>query len=52
MIIHKLPDILVMIVAIFYGSSKPGSIEECLNPFVEDINKVQEDGIMINEKNK
>jgi len=48
--IHELPDIPVMIVAIFCGSSKPGSIEEFLNPFVEDINKVQEDGIMINGK--
>lgn len=46
---HFDPDIYnVFAIAIYFGQAKPGSIEEeYLDEFIEEINELQRDGIII-----
>lgn len=46
--VHKRPDIKPMIIGLFYGKRKPDKIEEFLKPFVDDIEPVLKDGLLIN----
>lgn len=46
--IHKMPHIKPMIIGLFYGKRKPAKIEEFLNRFVDDIDPILRDGLMIN----
>uniref|UniRef100_A0A4Y0BCY6 Transposase domain-containing protein n=1 Tax=Anopheles funestus TaxID=62324 RepID=A0A4Y0BCY6_ANOFN len=47
MSIEDMPHIPPMAVAIFYGSSKPGSVEQILRPLVEELNLLLVQGIRL-----
>ena len=46
--IHKNPTISPMIVGIFNGKTKPGNVEELLDPFANEAVKILRDGILVN----
>lgn len=46
--IHELPGIAPMAVGIYYGTSKPKSVSEFLNPFVHELLPILQSGLMIN----
>ena len=46
----ELSSIPVFVVGVFGGSSKPGCLEEFLNPLVKDINNLIDNGINIGDK--
>lgn len=37
-------------VALYYGDTKPGNVDEYMNDFIEEINLLQKDGIYVGEK--
>jgi len=37
-------------VALYYGDTKPGNVDEYLNDFIEEINLLQKDGVYIDKK--
>uniref|UniRef100_A0A6P7G433 Uncharacterized protein LOC114333966 n=1 Tax=Diabrotica virgifera virgifera TaxID=50390 RepID=A0A6P7G433_DIAVI len=43
-----MPDIQPMIVGIFHGNNKPLDIKEFLEPFVEDVKRLQSNGLCVN----
>lgn len=46
--IHEMPDIKPMIIAIWSGISKPNNLNDFLQPLVNEINEVVQNGITIN----
>lgn len=46
--IHNMSHIKPMVIGMFYGKSKPKSIEEFLSQFVNEMLKIYEHGIIIN----
>ena len=48
--IHEMPEVPVMIAAIYCGPTKPVSIEHFLRPFVDEINFLMKNGAQINNK--
>ncbi|XP_050509093.1 uncharacterized protein LOC126886267 [Diabrotica virgifera virgifera] len=46
--IYEMPDIQPMIVGIFHGNNKPLDINEFLEPFVEDVKRLQSNGLCVN----
>ncbi|XP_052889301.1 uncharacterized protein LOC128297658 [Anopheles moucheti] len=49
--IHEMPEVPVMKVAIYCGPTKPASIEHFLRPFVDELNFLMKNGVMVqNEK--
>uniref|UniRef100_A0A182VSD7 Uncharacterized protein n=1 Tax=Anopheles minimus TaxID=112268 RepID=A0A182VSD7_9DIPT len=48
--IHEMPDIPVMVVAIYSGPSKPASIRHFLRPFVDELNFLMKNGVFVNNK--
>ncbi|XP_052891199.1 uncharacterized protein LOC128299314 [Anopheles moucheti] len=48
--VHNVPDAPVMTVSIYSGSTKPGSIEQFLQPFVDEMNFLTKNGIAINSR--
>lgn len=46
--IHEFPDIKPMSIGMFYGNSKPHKIEEFLQPFVDEIQPILHEGLVIN----
>lgn len=46
--IHNMSHIKPMIIGLFYGKNKPAKIEEFLKPFVDDIEPILRDGLIIN----
>lgn len=48
--VFELPEAPVMTVGLFCGNSKPGSLEQYLRPLVEEINVIQESGVVIGGK--
>uniref|UniRef100_A0AAG5DRR1 Uncharacterized protein n=1 Tax=Anopheles atroparvus TaxID=41427 RepID=A0AAG5DRR1_ANOAO len=48
--IHEMPEVPVLKVAIFSGTSKPDDLELYLRPFVSELNELQDHGITLNRK--
>uniref|UniRef100_A0A182PWU0 Transposase domain-containing protein n=1 Tax=Anopheles epiroticus TaxID=199890 RepID=A0A182PWU0_9DIPT len=48
--LHGIPNVPVMVVAIYSGYSKPGDAECILRPLVTELNKLYEKGLSINDK--
>ncbi|XP_049293069.1 uncharacterized protein LOC125768857 [Anopheles funestus] len=48
--VHNIPDVPVMTVAVYSGSTKPGNIEQFLQPFVDEMNFLTKNGIIINSR--
>ncbi|XP_049300557.1 uncharacterized protein LOC125774343 [Anopheles funestus] len=46
----ELPKVPVMMVATFSGASKPGSIIPYLEPFIDELNLIQREGLVIGDK--
>lgn len=46
--VHEYPKIHPMAIGIFFGESKPNSVEYYLRPFVEEIKPILENGFEIN----
>lgn len=46
--VNNMPHIAPMIIGLFYGKSKPGRIEEFLTPFVDEIEPILQNGLIIN----
>lgn len=44
-----MPDIKPMVIGIWCGIGKPSNLTEFLQPFVEDLNKIIRNGIIIND---
>jgi len=45
------PDIyLSFSIALYYGDTKPGNVDEYLNDFIEEINLLKKDGLYIDKK--
>lgn len=43
-----MPNVRPMIIAIWCGDGKPNSLNEYLTPFVQELNKLIETGIIVN----
>uniref|UniRef100_A0A182XPP8 Uncharacterized protein n=1 Tax=Anopheles quadriannulatus TaxID=34691 RepID=A0A182XPP8_ANOQN len=48
--IHGMPEVPVVIAAIYCGPTKPVSIESVARPFVDEINFLMKNGVQINNK--
>ncbi|XP_052888929.1 uncharacterized protein LOC128297340 [Anopheles moucheti] len=48
--IHEMPEVPVMKVAIYCGPTKPASIEHFLRPFVDELNFLMKNGVMVQNK--
>ncbi|XP_049294362.1 uncharacterized protein LOC125769615 isoform X1 [Anopheles funestus] len=48
--IHGMPEVPVMVAAIYCGSSKPASIEHFLRPFVDELNFLMKNGLLIKNR--
>uniref|UniRef100_A0AAG5DCT9 Transposase domain-containing protein n=1 Tax=Anopheles atroparvus TaxID=41427 RepID=A0AAG5DCT9_ANOAO len=48
--IHEMPQIAPMTVAIFCGLKKPDDVEHFLRPFVQEMNYLSENGLMLNDR--
>ncbi|XP_055527882.1 uncharacterized protein LOC129720425 [Wyeomyia smithii] len=46
--IHEMPEVGPVPIAIFYGSSKPISVEEFLQPFVNELMEIVPHGLLVN----
>lgn len=46
--IHRMPHISPMIIGLFHGKNKPSKIEEFLAPFVDEIEPILRNGVLIN----
>lgn len=46
--VHKMPHIKPMAITIFFGKSKPEKIEEYLAPFVNEIEPILKNGLIVN----
>ncbi|XP_055604411.1 uncharacterized protein LOC129752669 [Uranotaenia lowii] len=46
--IHELPQVAPMAIGIYYGTSKPKSASEFLNPLIDELLPILEGGMMIN----
>lgn len=38
-------------VALYYGDTKPGNVDEYMNDFIEEINLLQKNGVVVDKKN-
>lgn len=47
--IHELPEVPVLVLGIFCGSSKPDNVEDYLRQLVDDLNRVMDQGVTINK---
>ncbi|XP_035909377.1 uncharacterized protein LOC118510980 [Anopheles stephensi] len=50
MSIQELPEVPVLMVGNFFGSSKPKSVEQYLRPLVNELNEMIQNGIVIADK--
>ncbi|XP_040170673.1 uncharacterized protein LOC120904611 [Anopheles arabiensis] len=48
--LHGIPDVPIMTIGIFCGTSKPDNAEDYLRRLVTEINDVQDNGVVINGK--
>lgn len=46
--IHEFPAIKPMCIGMFYGNSKPLKVEEYLQPFVDEIQPILQEGLVVN----
>lgn len=46
--IYDMAHIKPMVIGLFHGHSKPGSMNEYLNPFVNELTSIVQDGLLIN----
>ena len=49
-ILGKFNNLDVFAIALFYGSSKPNSVDEYLDDFLKELEKLQNDGIFYKER--
>lgn len=47
--IYGMPEFQPMVIGLFYGQEKPHKVEQYLKPFVDEINPILENGIIIGE---
>lgn len=47
--VHNMPEFNPMVIGLFCGNGKPSSLSEYLDQFVEELNNILENGILIND---
>uniref|UniRef100_A0A182PUX6 Uncharacterized protein n=1 Tax=Anopheles epiroticus TaxID=199890 RepID=A0A182PUX6_9DIPT len=48
--VHNIPEVPAMTIAVYSGSTKPVDIDQFLQPFVDELNFLMENGITFNNK--
>ena len=48
--LHNMPNVPVMVVGIFCGTSKPNDVEPFLRPLVEELNRLHDHKMNLNGK--
>ena len=48
--LHNMPNVPVMVVGIFCGTSKPSDVEPFLRPLVEELNRLHDNKMTLNGK--